>query len=130
MESDFGYCAEKVNTANITINDIGNCFLRGYSKGLSTASYLGIYTDEGQSVIIAIGPYQLDSEGKPTDEWLPFKTKCSFDRVNYSEPLVKKFINSFLNDKMNPVYQAEEITEEEFWDSYIDIVKYVKEGGR
>jgi hypothetical protein len=109
----FDYSATRTFNQTLQIDDIGNCAIRGegsYRDGRCIFSgdyYLLVKTIMGKTTIIKWGPLQPDLLALPNTFKLEIKT------TPYKEPIIAKEIQSFINDGLKGIHNAEELLPEE-----------------
>ena len=107
------YNATRTFTDALTLNDPGNCAIRGegsFKDGKITLEgdyYLIIRTVMGKTTFIKWGPLIPDLETLPNTFKLEIKTSP------YKEATVAREIQSFINDGFKDIQKAEEILVEE-----------------
>ena len=120
---NFEYARQSEFTADIEIDTIGNCAIRGTC--MNEMYYICIIrTSVGLTELFESGPYL-------PDRTLSTICETSYQKIEYDERKIKKFISSFLQAPRKPsilnIYQAEQISIEEALDSCIDICNYMKQ---
>ena len=120
---NFEYARQSEFTADIEIDTIGNCAIRGIC--MNEMYYICIIrTSVGLTELFESGPYL-------PDKTLSNVCETSYQKIEYDERKIKKFISSFLQAPRKPsilnIYQAEQISIEEALDSCIDICNYMKQ---
>ena len=120
---NFEYARQSEFTADIEIDTIGNCAIRGI--GANEMYYICIIrTSIGLTELFESGPYLPDGT---------LSTICEtrYQKIEYDERKIRKFIASFLQAPRKPsilnIYQAEQISIEEALDSCIDICNYMRQ---
>ena len=121
---NFEYARQSEYTNDIEIDTIGNCAIRG-TCCVNEMYYICIVrTSIGLTELFESGPYLPDGTLSATCE-------TSYQKIEYDERKIKKFIASFLQAPRKPsvlsIYQAEQIPIEEALDSCIDICNYMKQ---
>lgn len=121
---NFEYARQSEYTNDIEIDTIGNCAIRGICC-VSEMYYICIVrTSVGLTELFESGPYLPDGT-------LSTICETSYQKIEYDERKIKKFISSFLQAPRKPsilnIYQAEQISIEEALDSCIDICNYMKQ---
>lgn len=107
------YSATKTFTQTLQIDDIGNCAIRGegsFRDGKVTWPgdyYLVIKTVMGRTVFMKWGPLMPDFTALPNTFKLEVKT------CQYKEGTIVKEIESFINDGLKGIHDAEQILPEE-----------------
>ena len=119
---NFEYARQSEYTNDIEIDTIGNCAIRGIC--MNEMYYICIIrTSIGLTELFESGPYL-------PDRTLSTICETSYQKIEYDERKIKKFIASFLQAPRKPsilnIYQAEQISIEEALDSCIDICNYMK----
>ena len=120
---NFEYARQSEYTNDIEIDTIGNCAIRGIC--VNEMYYICIIrTSVGLTELFESGPYL-------PDRTLSTICETSYQKIEYDERKIKKFISSFLQAPRKPsilnIYQAEQISIEEALDSCIDICNYMKQ---
>lgn len=120
---NFEYARQSEFTADIEIDTIGNCAIRGTCA--NEMYYICIIrTSIGLTELFESGPYLPDGT-------LSTICETSYQKIEYDERKIKKFIVSFLQASRKPsilnIYQAEQLSIEEALDSCIDICNYMKQ---
>ena len=120
---NFEYARQSEFTADIEIDTIGNCAIRGTC--MNEMYYICIIrTSVGLTELFESGPYLPDGT-------LSTICETSYQKIEYDERKIKKFIASFLLVPRKPtilnIYQSEQISIEEALDSCIDICNYMKQ---
>ena len=120
---NFEYARQSEFTADIEIDRIGNCAIRGIC--MNEMYYICIIrTSVGLTELFESGPYL-------PDRTLSTICETSYQKIEYDERKIRKFIASFLQAPRKPsvlnIYQAEQISIEEAFDSCIDICNYMKQ---
>ena len=120
---NFEYARQSEFTADIEIDTIGNCAIRGICT--NEMYYICIIrTSIGLTELSESGPYLPDGT-------LSTICETSYQKIEYDERKINKFISSFLQAPRKPsilnIYQAEQISVEEALDSCIDICNYMKQ---
>ena len=120
---NFEYARQSEYTNDIEIDTIGNCAIRGTC--MNEMYYICIIrTSVGLTELFESGPYLPDGA-------LSTICETSYQKIEYDERKIKKFISSFLQAPRKPsvlnIYQAEQISIEEALDSCIDICSYMKQ---
>lgn len=120
---NFEYARQSEFTADIEIGTIGNCAIRGTC--MNEMYYICIVrTSIGLTELFESGPYL-------PDRTLSTICETSYQKIEYDERKIKKFISSFLQAPRKPsilnIYQAEQISIEEALNSCIDICNYMKQ---
>ncbi len=120
---NFEYARQSEFTADIEIDTIGNCAIRGTC--MNEMYYICIIrTSIGLTELFESGPYLPDGT-------LSIICETSYQKIGYDERKIRKFIASFLQAPRKPnilnIYQAEQISIEEALDSCIDICNYMKQ---
>lgn len=100
---NFPYSQVITTTADIEIEDIGNCAVRAYTF-VGSEYVLVIETRQGWSRIFVCGPMSPDLD------ILPIKTGMSYEKIAFNERKIKTKISSFVN--MQDIVQAEVCTKE------------------
>lgn len=109
----FDYSATRTFNQTLQIDDIGNCAIRGegsFRDGRAVFSgdyYMIVKTVMGKTTFIKWGPLMPDFESLPNTFKLEVKT------APYKEATVAKEIQSFVNDGLKGIHNAEEILPEE-----------------
>lgn len=121
---NFEYARQSEYTNDIEIDTIGNCAIRG-TCCVNEMYYICIVrTSIGLTELFESGPYLPDGT-------LSTICETSYQKIEYDERKIKKFISSFLQAPRKPsvlnIYQAEQISIEEALDSCIDICNYMKQ---
>ena len=121
---NFEYARQSEYTNDIEIDTIGNCAIRG-TCCVNEMYYICIVrTSIGLTELFESGPYL-------PDRTLSTICETSYQKIEYDERKIKKFIASFLQAPRKPsilnIYQAEQISIEEALDSCIDICNYMKQ---
>lgn len=121
---NFEYARQSEYTNDIEIDTIGNCAIRG-TRCANEMYYICIVrTSIGLTELFESGPYL-------PDRTLSNVCETSYQKIEYDERKIKKFISSFLQAPRKPsvlnIYQAEQISIEEALDSCIDICNYMKQ---
>lgn len=107
MEKTFEYYKELRANDSITIENVGDCCIKAYNDD-GWVYYLLIKTTLGWTKI-----YQYGALSSDTLE-LSSNYCSSVQQVEYSDKVLSKLINSFLNDKNRKITQVFECNEEEF----------------
>lgn len=120
---NFEYARQSEYTNDIEIDTIGNCAIRGIC--MNEMYYICIVrTSVGLTELFESGPYL-------PDRTLSNVCETSYQKIEYDERKIRKFIASFLQTPRKPnilnIYQAEQIPIEEALDSCIDICNYMKQ---
>ena len=121
---NFEYARQSEYTNDIEIDTIGNCAIRG-TCCVNEMYYICIVrTSVGLTELFESGPYL-------PDRTLSTICETSYQKIEYDERKIRKFIASFLQAPRKPsilnIYQAEQISIEEALDSCIDICNYMKQ---
>lgn len=121
---NFEYARQSEYTNDIEIDTIGNCAIRG-TCCVNEMYYICIVrTSIGLTELFESGPYLPDGT-------LSTICETSYQKIEYDERKIRKFIASFLQAPRKPsvlnIYQAEQISIEEALDSCIDICNYMKQ---
>ena len=109
----FDYSATRTFNQTLQIDDIGNCAIRGegsFRDGRAVFSgdyYMVVKTIMGKTTFIKWGPLMPDFVALPNTFKLEVKTAA------YKEATVAKEIQSFINDGLKGIQEAEEILPEE-----------------
>ena len=121
---NFEYARQSEFTADIEIDTIGNCAIRGTCCTNEMYYICIVRTSVGLTELFESGPYLPDGT-------LSTICETSYQKIEYDERKIKKFIASFLQAPRKPsvlnIYQAEQISIEEALDSCIDICSYMKQ---
>lgn len=120
---NFEYARQSEYTADIEIEAIGNCALRGTC--LNEMYFICIVrTRIGLTELFESGPYLADGT-------LATVCETNYHMIEYDERKIRKFIASFLQTPRKPnilnIYQVEEIPINEALDSCIDICNYMRD---
>ena len=120
---NFEYARQSEFTADIEIDTIGNCAIRGICT--NEMYYICVIrTSIGLTELFESGPYLPDGT-------LSTICETSYQKIEYDERKIRKFIASFLQTPRKPsilnIYQAEQISIEEALNSCIDICNYMKQ---
>lgn len=118
---NFKYSYTHVETAELNIDDIGNCAIESCNAD-GEYFYLIIVTKEGYSHIIEYGPYNPDFISPPS--YLNY----SFRYFMYSMPRLKKIIDTYLNNSLYHLNSAKLITIEEALSKCKPPTIYIKKG--
>lgn len=123
---NFEYARQSEFTADIEIDTIGNCAIRGICA--NEMYYICIIrTSIGLTELFESGPYLPDGI-------LSTICETNYQKIEYDERKIRKFIASFLQTPRKPnilnIYQAEQIPIEEALDSCIDICNYMRQTQR
>lgn len=109
----FDYSATRTFNQTLQIDDIGNCAIRGegcFRDGRAVFSgdyYMIVKTVMGKTTFIKWGPLMPDFTALPNTFKLEVKTAA------YKEATVAKEIQSFINDGLKGIHDAEELLPEE-----------------
>lgn len=104
---NFSYCNEVTQTADIEIDRLGNCVLRGLDI-LTNRYYLIIKTDDiGNTKILQCGPYA---------DYELSSLSIQYKKIDFQESKLKRIIDSFLNNPKAEIIQAEQISIDEVFD--------------
>ena len=128
MTRNFEYSVQVTHEADITIEDIGNCIIEGNDTELRYY-YLWICTsDIGITRIYKWGPV-LIGDLRDTQDAI-YSYNFSYLKKDYSETLVRKTIESFLNDPKINIFQARELTLDELKEkqAFVDTSIYTQLG--
>lgn len=106
MEKTFEYFKELRANDSITLDNIGDCCIKAFNDG-GFVFYLMTKTSMGFSKVYQYGP--LDSDMNICNGY-----SCSFQQIEYSEKVLSKIIDNFLNDKYRKITQVFECDEQEF----------------
>lgn len=121
---NFEYARQSEYTNDIEIDTIGNCAIRGICCVNEMYYICIVRTSVGLTELFESGPYLPDGT-------LSTICETSYQKIEYDERKIKKFIASFLQAPRKPnilnIYQAEQISIEEALDSCIDICNYMKQ---
>lgn len=121
---NFEYARQSEYTNDIEIDTIGNCAIRGICCVNEMYYICIVRTSVGLTELFESGPYLPDGT-------LSTICETSYQKIEYDERKIKKFISSFLQAPRKPsilnIYQAEQISIEEALDSCIDICNYMKQ---
>ena len=121
---NFEYARQSEYTNDIAIETIGNCAIRGTCCANEMYDICIVRTSVGLTEHFQSGPYLPDGT-------LSTICETSYQKIEYDERKIKKFIASFLQAPRKPsilnIYQAEQISIEEALDSCIDICNYMKQ---
>ena len=121
---NFEYARQSEYTNDIEIDTIGNCAIRGICCVNEMYYICIVRTSVGLTELFESGPYLPDGT-------LSTICETSYQKIEYDERKIKKFISSFLQAPRKPsilnIYQAEQISIEEALDSCIDIFNYMKQ---
>ena len=121
---NFEYARQSEYTNDIEIDTIGNCAIRGICCVNEMYYICIVRTSVGLTELFESGPYL-------PDRTLSNVCETSYQKIEYDERKIKKFISSFLQAPRKPsilnIYQAEQISIEEALDSCIDICNYMKQ---
>ena len=124
---NFEYARQSEYTNDIEIDTIGNCAIRGICCVNEMYYICIVRTSVGLTELFESGPYLPDGT-------LSTICETSYQKIEYDERKIKKFISSFLQAPRKPsilnIYQAEQISIEEALDSCIDICNYMKQNQR
>lgn len=99
----FEYLQRVVVDAQLEIDNVGDCVLRGRSD-LGEEDYLIIRTEQGFTEVIDYGPVD------PTIDILPFGVTLHYNRFEYNQSKLCKIIDRFLNDPKRFITQADVVT--------------------
>ena len=102
----FEYLQRVVVDAQLEIDNIGECVLRGRSD-LGEEEYLIIRTEQGFTEVIDYGPVD------PTIELLPMSITLHYNRFEYNQNKLCRIIDRFLNDPKRLITQADVTSFEE-----------------
>ena len=100
---------------SLEIQSAGNTCLQGINERNGFCYFLLIKTKLGISSIFCYGPV-IEEEKTLTDQY-----STQFFRQEYNEKQLSLFISKWLNDKNKGITFAQEIEENKFLDSYVDI---------
>lgn len=109
----FDYNATRTFSQTLQIDDPGNCAIRGNGSfrdgkiAFPGDYYMIIKTTMGKTTFIKWGPLMPDFEELPNTFKLELKT------APYKESTIAKEIQSFINDGLKNIQEAEEILFEE-----------------
>ncbi len=121
---NFEYARQSEYTNDIEIDTIGNCAIRGICCANEMYYICIVRTSIGLTELFESGPYL-------PDRTLSTICETSYQKIEYDERKIRKFIASFLQAPRKPsvlnIYQAEQISIEEALDSCIDICNYMKQ---
>ena len=121
---NFEYARQSEYTNDIEIDTIGNCAIRGICCVNEMYYICIVRTSVGLTELFESGPYLPDGT-------LSTICETSYQKIEYDERKIRKFIASFLQTPRKPsilnIYQAEQISIEEALDSCIDICNYMKQ---
>lgn len=107
MEKTFEYFKELKANDSLSVYDIGNCCLKAFNDD-GQVYYLMTTTTLGFTKVYQYGPLNVD------DLNLGVYYNCSVQTIEYSEKVLFKLIDSFLNDKYKKITQAFECQIDEF----------------
>lgn len=99
----FDYLQRVVVDAQLEIENIGDCALRGRSD-LGEEQYLIIRTEQGETEVIDYGPVD------PTIDLLPMGVTLHYNRFEYNQNKIYRIIDKFLNDPKRVITQADVVT--------------------
>lgn len=117
---EFEYFATRVVNASLSINNIGNCAIKGFNDQ-GEINILIIETRMGESRIFTYGPAITDFDT------LPKSVNCSFQRVSFNEKKMQDIIRKFLNSPYSAITQAIEVSKEEALAECKGIIDYMKQ---
>jgi len=92
MKSNFDYLYKEMPTANVEIDDIGNCCIHAFNDD-GFEWFLIITTILGDSFIYTFGPFHVEKE-----KYFPYGFNFSYRKVEYKEKVLYNIIDKFLND--------------------------------
>ena len=112
---EFEYFKEIKSNDSLTIDNLGNCCIKAFNDN-GNVYYLQITTSLGFSTILEYGPLNAET--------LDFNQTymCSYKVVEFSEKVLSKIVDNFLNDKYRKITQAFKCESEEFKNNYRNIL--------
>ena len=120
MEQPFEYLPAPVYIEKIDIKDIGNTIIEAKNDN-QIYYYITIQTELGVTRICEFGPC-LDFAQYDVKSF-----KFNFNKFEYSESRIIKYINSFLKNPTYEIVEANEITLDELYkNNNLEILKFIK----
>ena len=107
MEKTFEYFKELRANDSLTIDNIGDCCIKAFNDD-GQVYYILTKTNLGFTKIYQYGPLYASDFGFGSSY------SCSMQSIEYSEKVLFKIIDNFLNDKYKKITQAFECEEQEF----------------
>ena len=120
MEQTFEYLPASVYIEKIDIKDIGNTIIEAKNDN-QIYYYITIQTELGVTRICEFGPC-LDFAQYDVKSF-----KFNFNKFEYSENKIIKYINAFLKNPAYNIVEANEITLDELYkNNNLEILKFIK----
>lgn len=120
MEQTFEYLPTSVYIEKIDIKDIGNTIIEAKNDN-QIYYYITIQTELGVTRVCEFGPC-LDFAQYDVKSF-----KFNFNKFEYSENKIIKYINSFLKNPAYNIVEANEITLDELYkNNNLEILKFIK----
>ena len=130
MKSTFDYKFEKTGTAELVVNDLGNCSIQANMDGwwqgakVTFSYFLIVRTLMGKMTVFEYGPTIIDSDY--TDSLPGDSCFCSYHEEDFSEYRLQKIIDNFLNNPKRNISSAKLINASEALSYCKSIVDYMK----
>lgn len=115
----FNYDPQMMFTKSIDVVDIGNMTLR-CTNDSQVEYYITTMTIMGKTSILKVGPVMPDLPMLLNDFTVTYK------KVDYKEPTICKEVSKYIQDTKKEITKVEEITEEELWEIFPDIIDLYK----
>ena len=116
---NFEYFFTRTAVGELEVPDVGNCVIEA-GDDIGQLYYLKIDTNLGWCRIFEYGPCTPDFQE------LPKSVICHFDREEYNEMKLNNRIKMFLNAPKRNITQARIVTDDELFDTVVDIIEYMK----
>ena len=115
----FKFNNEYVAQSLINIDDIGNFALEGVDEHNGFFYYLLVKTTLGTTTILTFGPVV------PDVKLLPDYYNITYQRLQFKDKVIYKYINMWLNDKIKKISNAQLIEEDVLLNELRDIKDYI-----
>jgi len=114
----FEYLQRVVVEAQIDVDNIGECALRGRND-LGEEFYLVTRSDMGWTELIQFGPVS------PECEILPFNISLTYNRFEFNQTRIMKAIEKFLNDPKKLITQADVVEQLDIRGNILDSINKI-----